>query len=212
MISPATPSPAHEARLALAGLASQRQVYGWFNLTVLVACAPGEDLDAALRSCAAAVREAGFLVLREGVHLLSAWSGSLPGQWGQLVRWHFVHTGNLADLLPLQSVGRGQRSNAYLAEQLGRPCAALTCLPGLDRTTYHFNFHWGDLGHCAVLGPSRSGKSVLMNFLLTQFLRYRGARVLILDKDRSCRIPTVLQGGRWLDPGHPGSTPVNPMT
>jgi type IV secretion system protein VirB4 len=202
---------ADEAREALQDLAGHRQLYGYFNLSVLVAAEPGEDLDAALRSCAAAVREAGFLVLREGMHLLSAWSGALPGQWGQLVRWHFIHTGNLSDLLPLQMAGHGRLDNPYLSEQLGQACAALAWLPGRDRTTFHFNFHCQDLGHCLVVGPSRSGKSVLMNFLLAQFLRYPRARVIVFDKDRSCRIPTLLQGGQWSDPGTPGSVRCNPL-
>lgn len=202
---------AGEAREALAALGSQRRCYGYYNLSVLVAVRPGEDLDAALRACATAVREAGFLVLREGLHLLSAWSGGLPGQWGQLVRWHFIHTGNLADLLPLQSPGEGGRHNRHLSEQLGVPCGALTCLPGHDRTAFHFNFHHGDLGHCLVLGPSRAGKSMLVNFLLSQFLRYPRARILVFDKDRSCRIPTLLQGGYWLDPGRPGGLRCNPL-
>jgi len=202
---------AAEARAALEALGSHRQTYGYFNLSVLVSALPGEDLDAALRACAQAVREAGFLVMREGMHLLSAWSGALPGQWGQLVRWHFIHTGNLADLLPLQSPGQGGRLNPHLSEQLGQTCPALTCLPGLDRTTFHFNFHHGDLGHCLVLGPSRAGKSMLVNFLLSQFLRYPRARVIIFDKDRSCRIPTLLQGGSWLDPGAGGGLRCNPV-
>ncbi|MDE3010240.1 MAG: hypothetical protein KGI67_05070 [Pseudomonadota bacterium] len=202
---------AAEAREALAALGSQRQVYGWFNLSVLVSVAPGEDLDAALRACAVAVREAGFLVMREGLHLLSAWTGALPGQWGQLVRWHFIHNGNVADLMPLQMPGLGGRMNSWLGEQLGAPCTALTCLPGLDRTTFHFNFHHGDLGHCLLLGPSRAGKSMLANFLLSQFQRYPRARILIFDKDRSCRIPTLLQGGVWLDPSAAGGPACNPV-
>ena len=201
---------AAEARDALADLAQHRQVYGYFNLSVLIAAESKAGLEIPLREAAATVREAGFLVLREGLHLLSAWTGLLPGQWTHLARWHFIHTGNLADLLPLHSPGVGEPFNHHLSEQLGHPCPALCVLSGIDQTSFHFNFHHGDLGHAFVVGPSRSGKSVLMNFLLAQFLRYPDARVLIFDKDRSCRIATLLQGGRHFDPAN-GELACNPL-
>ncbi len=202
---------AEEARLALAELGQHRQVYGYYNLSVLVMAQQAADLEGLVREAASCVRAAGFLVLREQMHLLSAWTGALPGQWGQLVRWHFIHTGNLADLLPLASASDGEAHNAHLSEQLGRPCAALAILPGVDRTRYHFNLHHGDLGHAFVVGPSRSGKSVLVNFLLAQFLRYPRPRILIFDKDRSCRIATLLQGGSHLDPARPADLRCNPL-
>ncbi len=202
---------AEEARQALADLGQHRQVYGYYNLSVLVLAESCDALEPLVREAAVTVRAAGFLVLREHLHLLSAWTGALPGQWGQLVRWHFIHSGNLADLLPLSSPGSGAADNPCFSEQLGQPCAALATLPGADATSFQFNFHCGDLGHAFVVGPSRSGKSVLMNFLMAQFLRYPAARVLIFDKDRSCRIATVLQGGTHLDPASPDSLRCNPL-
>jgi len=202
---------ASAARDALIDLAQHRQVYGYYNLSVLVSCTHLPELDPTIRAVATVIRDAGFLVIREGMHLLSAWTGSLPGQWAQLVRWHFIHSGNVADLLPLNTPRVGQAQNRYFSEQLGLACPALSVLPGRDQTAFHFNFHVGDLGHCFVVGPSRSGKSVLVNFLLSQFLRYPGARVLIFDKDRSAKIPTLLQGGIYIDPSIEGTVSCNPL-
>lgn len=202
---------ASEAREALTDLALHRQMYGYYNLSVLVSSTRIEDLDTTTRTVAGVIREAGFLVIREGMHLLSAWTGSLPGQWGQLVRWHFIHTGNVADLLPLHTPSAGDAQNHYLSEQLAQSCSALSLLPGRDQTSFYFNFHVGDLGHCFVVGPSRAGKSVLVNFLLSQFLRYPKARVLIFDKDRSARIPTMLQGGVYLNPNQHAGFQCNPL-
>lgn len=199
------------AREALTDLAQHRQVYGYYNLSVLVSSENLPDLDPTIRSVASVFREAGFLVIREGMHLLSAWTGSLPGQWGQLVRWHFIHAGNVADLLPLNTPNTGLACNRYFSEQLNVPCSALSVLPGRDQTAFHFNFHVGDLGHCFVVGPSRAGKSVLVNFLLSQFRRYPGARVLIFDKDRSAKIPTLFQGGRYIDPASNHQVRCNPF-
>ncbi len=202
---------ASAAREALTDLAQHRQIYGYYNLSILISSAQLSELDPTVRAVASVIREAGFLVIREGMHLLSAWTGSLPGQWAQLVRWHFIHAGNVADLLPLNTPSTGQSYNRYFSEQLGVACPALSVLPGRDQTAFHFNFHVGDLGHCFVVGPSRSGKSVLVNFLLSQFRRYPGARVLIFDKDRSAKIPTLLQGGTYIDPARDETVFCNPL-
>jgi len=202
---------ASAAREALTDLAQHRQIYGYYNLSILISSAHLSELDPTVRAVASVIREAGFLVIREGMHLLSAWTGSLPGQWAQLVRWHFIHSGNVADLLPLNTPSVGHTHNRYFSEQLGVACPALSVLPGRDQTAFHFNFHVGDLGHCFVVGPSRAGKSVLVNFLLSQFRRYPDARVLIFDKDRSAKIPTLLQGGTYIDPARDETIFCNPL-
>jgi type IV secretion system protein TrbE len=148
----------------------------------------------------AQLRSAGFLVLRESFHLWPAWCGSLPGQWAASVRWQFVSTANLADLCPLRTVLTGTATNDYLARQADCTSRCLTVLETEYRVPFHFNFHQEDLGHTMVVGPSRSGKSVFVNFLLSQFRRYHPANVFVFDKDHSCRIPTVLHGGLYVDP------------
>jgi type IV secretion system protein VirB4 len=89
--------------------------------------------------------------------------------------------------------------NAFLTEQMHRPCPALAVLTTIFGIPYHFNFHVKDLGHTFVVGPSRSGKTVFMLFLIAQFRKYYGARIYIFDKDQSCRIATLLMGGQHID-------------
>ena len=106
----------------------------------------------------------------------------------------------------------GATVNPYLTEQTGKPCAALTVLATEYATPFHFNFYHGDLAHTFVLGPSRSGKSVFVNFLLSQFRRYEPVNVYIFDKDYSCRIATLLQGGKHIDLNATDrALPLNPL-
>ena len=201
---------AEDARQALTDMAAASRVFGYLNLTVLVIASGLEDLAEKLSAVAAGIRSQGFLLLRERLHLNSAWSGTLPGQWGELVRWHFVSTANWADLCPIRSAGVGERENRYLSQQTGRKAPALTLFTTAAGTPYHFNFHYRDLAHAFVVGPSRSGKSVWINFLISQYQKYHPVRTVIFDKDRSCRIPTLLQGGRCLEPGDP-ELRLNPL-
>jgi type IV secretion system protein TrbE len=68
-------------------------------------------------------------------------------------------------------------------------------------TPFRLVTHVGDVGHTLVLGPSGSGKSVLLNLMEAQFLRYAGAQVYIFDKGGSARIVTAGMGGDYYDLG-----------
>lgn len=189
---------AADARDALTDMAAARRLFGYLNLTIMVHAAHREELEEGLKQVAASIRQNGFLLLRERLHLVSAWAGTLPGQWGELVRWHFVSSANWADLAPIRASDGGARDNAYLARQTGREAPALSLFTDDRGHPWHFNLHWQDLGHTMVVGPSRSGKSVWVNFIISQYQKYQ-PRIFIFDKDHSCRISTLMQDGQYLD-------------
>ncbi|MDE2259043.1 MAG: hypothetical protein KGK17_01790 [Betaproteobacteria bacterium] len=202
---------AEDARHALTDIVAARRIFGYHNLTVLVFSTNLDALDEALGVVASGIRTQGYLLLRERLHLNSAWSGTLPGQWGELVRWHFISTANWADLCPIRSSGMGLQVNRYLAQQTGRLAPALSLFSTRSGSPYYFNLHHHDLAHAFVIGPSRSGKSVWVNFLISQFQKYHPVHTVIFDKDRSCRIPTLLQGGHCIDITE-SSVRLNPLS
>jgi type IV secretion system protein VirB4 len=57
------------------------------------------------------------------------------------------------------------------------------------------------MGHTFVFGPAGAGKSTLLCLLESQFLKYRNANVIILDKDKSARSITMAAGGVYTEPG-----------
>jgi len=190
---------AAEAGEALAGLTTENRVYGYYNLTVVAHGSAKNDCEETLKAATKVLRRAGFLSVRETVHGLSAWAGTMPGQWAELVRWFFVNTANLADLSPVRTLLVGENRNRHLSEQSKRPQPALTVFGTEFATPFYFNFHMGDLAHTIVIGPSGMGKSTFNNFLISQFRKYDPSAVVIFDKDYSCRIPTLLQGGAHVD-------------
>ncbi|MBU6460731.1 MAG: type IV secretion system protein VirB4 [Proteobacteria bacterium] len=204
---------ARDASDALAGLTAGGQLFGYYNLSLMAYGRSREGAEETLRLASRTMQRQGYLAVREAMHIRSAWAGTLPGQWALLVRWWFVHSANLADLSPVRTISTGSRNNAYLSEQMQSLQPALTVLSTRFATPFYFNFHVGDLAHTLVLGPSRTGKSVFNNFLIAQFTKYPGHRVIIFDKDYSCRIPSVLQGGTHIDLGESQARAVrlNPM-
>ena len=203
---------AQDAAGALAYLTAEGGVFGHCALVVLVRGRSTAELDATTREAASRLRRLGYLVLRERLNLLGAFSVSMPGQWALSPRWHFVSGANIADLAPIRTHGAGSPLNRHLSQQLGQVQPALARLPSDAQTAFFLDLHVGDVGHAIVLGPSGAGKSVLMNFLLAQSRKYPGSRVFIFDKNYSCRIATLLQGGSHVDVGaENGAVRLNPM-
>lgn len=195
-------SMAEDASAALTSLSTESRVFGHYNFTVLVFGETANDADSMARDIQGYLDRIEFVSIRETMHLMSCYAGSMPGQAGALVRWHFVSTGNLADLAPVRGLQVGDQYNRHFTEQFSTPDApipALTALPTEFATPYYFNFHQTDLAHTLIVGPSRRGKSTFANFLIAQHQKYEPCQTFIFDKDLSCRIPTILQGGTHID-------------
>lgn len=203
---------AQDATDAMNNMTINNRQFGYYNLSIIAYGETLKESEETMKAVTSTLRQKGFLVVRETLHLLSAWAATLPGQWGQLVRTFFLHTGNMADLSPIWSRQTGAIDNAYLTEQTGKPCAALTTLSTEFATPFYFNFHNGDLAHTMVIGPSRTGKSVFLNFLVSQFGKYSPCKRVIFDKDYSCKIPTLLQGGRHIDMSGETTVRLNPLS
>lgn len=212
MADPAKQEAIDNATEALGEVSSGRLYFGWLNTTL---CFYGPDAAEVTRwtdEAVRAMRGSSFMgAVREQVHLLSAWSVTLPGSWDECRRWYFMSAVNYADLVPVTSAGEGERTNEHYTSQFGSPQPALTVFPTDIATPYYFNFNVGQTGHAFVVGPTRSGKSTVMNFLLSQFQKYPNARTIIFDRDRSCRIPTLLQGGQHIDVRPDGAVKMNPL-
>lgn len=189
---------AAEADEALDNLA-ENGTAGWFNLTILVWADTPQRLEESIQAVYKRLQSKDFVLMRESIHAVSAWAGTLPGQWNEIERWVFFFGQNMCDLMFLRALHSGSVTNRHLSEQAGVAMPALATFKTKHLTNYHFNFHNGDLGHFLVVGPTRSGKSSLLNFLMAKWKQYEPSRLIIFDKDWSCRIPTLLMGGKHLD-------------
>jgi type IV secretion system protein TrbE len=205
---------AKEASDALAKLDAEGQQYGFANISVVIYGSTPEECDDATRQVVGVIGNAGFGVIREKDNLFAAWSATLPGRWDQQKRLQFVETPAVSDIAPINSVGEGSTVNAWLTEQSGVKTGPLTMLPTRHRTLQRVDLHHpGGKAHTLVVGPIGAGKSVLLNYLMSQTGRH-GARRIRFDKDRSTRIPTVLAGGRFIDATgrFEAATSVNPLS
>lgn len=202
----------NEAIEAVGEVSSGRRFFGWTNMTLLYYSQDYAQLENATRDALRALHAGRFAgAVRETINLLSAYTVTLPGAWEECKRWYFLSDANVTDVAPVVSVVSGERWNEHFTEQSGKLQPALTVLNTDYHTPYYFNFHVNDVGHGFVLGPNGSGKSIGMNFFMSQYRKYQPSRIVIFDRDMSCRIPTLLQGGKHIDARPGGGVKLNPF-
>jgi type IV secretion system protein VirB4 len=138
-----------------------------------------------------------FPSIIEKMNAPEAFLGSLPGETLKNVRKPFINTQNLADMLPLTDVWTGALYNPCPLYPQNSPPLFYAATRGT--TPFRFNVHVGDVGHTLILGPTGSGKSVLLSHMANSALRYEGAQVYFFDKGHSQYVLTHAVGGDFYD-------------
>ena len=149
------------------------------------------------------VTSAGFDVIEENAASnFPAWQSSLPGDSSSNRRKPYVTASNLSHIVPFSDLYHGSITNYFLKTICG--CGWPHAI-GRLRTNelYYLNLNGpkDDTGHTMIVGSTGSGKSVLLAFLGSQWMRYPGSRVILFDKDLSFANICRGSGGAIYIPG-----------
>jgi type IV secretion system protein VirB4 len=186
---------AADADQAMQALGADAVGFGYVTATVTVWDGDAALADEKLRAVERAIQSRGFVAMPETLNAVEAWLSSLPGHLYANVRAPIVSTLNLAHLMPLSAVWAGPDRNRHL----NGPPLLITRTEGA--TPFRLVTHVGDVGHTLIVGPTGSGKSVLLATLVLQFRKYADAQITVFDKGGSIRAAMLALGGSYHDLG-----------
>ena len=186
---------AADADLALQELGADSAGIAYVSVSVTVWDRDSARAAEKLRLAEKTIQARDFTCTIEGVNALEAWLGSLPGHVYANVRQPPLSTLNLAHLIPLSAVWAGADRDEHLGD------APLLYGKTEGSTPFRFSLHVGDVGHCLIVGPTGSGKSVLLGIMALQFRRYRASQIFVFDFGGSIRAAALAMGGDWQDLG-----------
>ena len=140
--------------------------FGEFSLTVVV-----YDLELARVDLGCAEFYKVFSVhdaqlYQERYNLLNAYLATVPGNSAFNLRRLLITNANHADYSFLFTLHAGEAENLHLKREY------LAVLETSHQSPYFLNLHHRDIAHTIILGRTGSGKSFLLNFLITNLQKY----------------------------------------
>ncbi|MEO8467749.1 MAG: VirB4 family type IV secretion/conjugal transfer ATPase [Gammaproteobacteria bacterium] len=162
----------------------------------------------------AILADTGVTTAREDLALEAAFWAQLPGCFAMRPRKAPVTSRNLCAMAPFHNFPSGRARDNHWGD-------ALALLVTSARSPYYFSLHASDpkdpdggsrkdTGHTFICGPTGSGKSVLIAFLIALLSRQRTTQV-VFDKDRGLEILTRALGGTYLPLKNGVPTGFNPL-
>jgi type IV secretion system protein VirB4 len=217
---------AEELKLALDALTSSEFVMGDHHLTFQVfADVPEDGTDEALKRRFRVLNEnvalgrslladTGMVVAREDLGLEPAYWAQLPGHFGLRPRKAPITSRNFCAMAPFHNHPFGRAAGNHWGD-------ALALLVSSAGSPYYFSLHASDpedpdggsrkdTGHTLICGPTGSGKTVLIGFLLTMLAR-QGVTQVVFDKDHGLEILVRALGGQYLPLRNGAETGCNPL-
>lgn len=190
---------------ALNSLMNQEAVFGQHHMTLLCLSDDLEGINKSVCDLGACLTDMNVNWLREDLNLEAGFWAQLPGNHSYIARKALLSSANYAGLSSMHNFATGQKEGTHWS-------TPITILETTSQTPYWFNFHRRDIGHFLVTGPTGSGKTVVLTFLLAQAFRVQPApKAVFFDKDRGGEIFIRAMNGAYevLDAGT--STGFNPL-
>lgn len=200
---------------AMDQLASGNFVLGGYHFNLALYADSQDRLSQNLAAARAELSNAGFVTTKEDLAVCAAFYAQLPANWQYRTRIANLSSLNFLGLSPLHNFASGKRDRNPWGE-------CVTVLQTNNGQPYFFNFHATDeaedsegekaIANTMVIGKSGTGKTALINFLLSQVQKFDPKpTIFFFDKDRGAEIFVRACGGNYmaLESGQP--TGFNPF-
>lgn len=219
-------SQASELKEALDALTSNEFVMGDHHFCLQVLADVGEEtaissgtgrlkvLNDYVALARSYLADTGMTVAREDLALEAAFWAQLPGNFALRPRKAPLTSRNFAAMMPFHNYPAGRAVGNHWGDALALLCTSA-------HSPYYFSLHASDpsdpdggsrkdTGHTFICGPTGSGKTVFIGFLVAMLHR-QGVTQVIFDKDRGLEILVRALGGEYLPIRSGVSTGFNPL-
>lgn len=122
----------------------------------------------------------GMVVTRKDLWLEQSFWAQLPANFFFLSHNSYLPSALMAGYCSLYNFPSGRQNNNHW----GNP---VTIFHTANGTPYFFNFHVNNNGHSAIIGPYGSGKTALLNFLVSQSLQFK-PKLFFFDQLRASKV------------------------
>lgn len=158
--------------------------------------------------------DTGMTVAREDLALEAGFWAQLPGNFSDRPRKAPITSRNFAAMMSCHNYPSGRATGNHWGN-------ALALLVTSARSPYYFSLHASDpkdpdggsrkdTGHTFICGPTGSGKTVFVGFILAMLYR-QGVTQVVFDKDRGLEILVRALNGTYLPLKNGVSTGFNPL-
>ncbi|MET3008832.1 VirB4 family type IV secretion/conjugal transfer ATPase [Stenotrophomonas koreensis] len=200
---------------AMDQLSSGNFVLGEYHYIIALYADSQAALQQQVATARAELSNAGFVSAKEDVAIAASFYSQLPCNWRYRTRQANVSSLNFLGLSPLHNFATGKKDRNPWGQ-------CVTVLQTTNGQPYYFNFHAthpaeNSLGEKAiantmVIGKSGTGKTALINFLLSQVQKYEPApTIFFFDKDKGAEIFVRACGGNYLALENGQPTGFNPF-
>ncbi|PSH63330.1 type VI secretion protein [Phyllobacterium brassicacearum] len=182
-----------------------RAVMGHHHLTVMAIGDSLRELEACVQAVTKEIQNTGMVTVREDLNAEPAFWAQLPGNFAYIARRAMISSRNFCGLASFHNFAVGKPSGNHWGP-------AISLLQTTSMTPYYFNFHRLKVGNFTVVGPTNSGKTTGLAFLMAQAMRVTPQpRCVFFDTLRGADIFIRALGGQYevLEPGV--ATGFNPL-
>ena len=149
-----------------------------------------EKLTESLKKLYKALNDIGVVGVRETIFLPGLFFSQLPANFRYIKRFFIAPLSKIATYFSMYSFPIGKFKNNCWGP-------SVVVIPSILKTPYFFNFHHYDVGNTIIVGLPQTGKTTILNFLISQTLKLK-AKIFYIDIKRTSQVFINALNGKYL--------------
>lgn len=184
-----------EAEMALNEFKTGGMSYGYYTLSIMVVDDSRKKLEEKISEITAIFSKEDFVSSEDKFNIFESFLGSIPGNLKNNIRKSPLNSIIISNLFSISTLYSGEECNKHLNVE-----PLISTKTGAN-DVFYFNLHVKDIAHAFLVGPTGSGKSVILGEIAGTFYKYPNSQIFYFDKNASSRVLTELSGGEFYDLG-----------